>query len=315
MSESCGNDKLCEDGQCGISESCVDNKLCTNNEPELEDQSFDYQDDTEIKDTDLSEYKYTKIDCLDEDPPIRGQAYVLLSFISPEGILNCKTRGLKVRGVYATETEARVACEKLRKQDPIFDIFVAEMGKWVPWNPSNTQVNEVNYKNKRQNKIMQQQHSKELANLNELVGRNKELVAKEKKAHKNRIRNSIKENIENLDDIENAEAVPQEPKEEKSKQQPRRQRNGDDVKMRLRKKLEEAEKKKMESGAYFKSKEESVKEQKTNVKAETDRIIEKENNVNKLQQKSDDLNDRLAKMKEYFNQKKLERQKKSDESA
>lgn len=315
MSESCGNDKLCESGQCGINEVCVDNKSCTNNEPELEDQSFEYQDDTEIKETDLSEYKYTKIDCLDEDPPIRGQAYVLLSFISPEGILNCKTRGLKVRGVYGTETEARVACEKLRKQDPIFDIFVAEMGKWVPWNPSNTQVNEVNYKNKRQNKIMQQQHSKELANLNELVGRNKELVAKEKKAHKNRIRNSIKENIENLDDIENAEAVPQETKEEKSKQQPRKQRNGDDVKMRLRKKLEEAEKKKMESGEYFKSKEESVKEQKNNAKAETDRIIEKETNVNKLQQKSDDLNDRLTKMKEYFNQKKLERQKKPDESA
>jgi len=231
---------------------------------DLQDESFDYQDDTEVKDIDLSEYKYTKIDCLDEDPVIRGQAFALVSFISPEGILNCKTRGLKIRGVYATIEEARSACEKMRKRDPIFDIFVAEVGKWVPWNPSNTQVDEVNYKNKRQNKIMQQQHARELANLNEMVGRNKEMVAKEKKAHKNRIRNSIKENIENLDEMENAEEVPQESEKEVKQKPQRKQRNGDDVKMRLRKKLEENEKKKLDGGEYFKTKEEKVKEQKEN---------------------------------------------------
>ena len=113
-----------------------------------EDATFDYQDDTEtLPEPDYSDFKYTKIDCLTEDPLIRGQQFCLISFISPEGILNCKTYGLKVRGAYATEAEARAACEKLRKEDPIFDIYVAEMGKWVPWNPSNTQVKEVNYKN------------------------------------------------------------------------------------------------------------------------------------------------------------------------
>ena len=36
-----------------------------------------------------------EIDFLKEDPALPNQKYVLLSFLSPEGIKNCKVRGLK----------------------------------------------------------------------------------------------------------------------------------------------------------------------------------------------------------------------------
>ena len=59
----------------------------------------------------------TKIDHLTEDEPISGQKYVLVSIITPELIKNCTVRGIKVRGVYGTEQEARVKAAELQKQD------------------------------------------------------------------------------------------------------------------------------------------------------------------------------------------------------
>lgn len=278
---------------------------------ELDDQTFDNQDDAEEKPVDFNEHKYTKIDCLDEDEPIRGQSFVLLSFISPEGIMNCKTRGLKVRGVYATELEARSACEKLRKKDEIFDILVGEVGKWLPWNPSSKQVQEVNYSNKKQNKIMQRMHAAELANLNELVGRNKEMVAKEKKAHKNRVRNSIKDNIENMEDAEKDEKEREEKeKEEKKVKVPKKRGRVDNevaIRERMRKKLEANQKKKVDEGEYFKNKEALVSEEKMKAKNEEYRLIENEAKINDLEKKTEYLDDRLAKMKEIYNKKKLEK--------
>ena len=58
-----------------------------------------------------------KIDYLTEDDVIKSQQFVCLSFLSPEGISNCKIRGLKVRGVYATYEEATARAKKLRDAD------------------------------------------------------------------------------------------------------------------------------------------------------------------------------------------------------
>lgn len=76
------------------------------------------------------------IDYLPEDDLLPGQKWVCLSFISPEGkIKNCKIRGLKVRGVYDSREEADERATALQKIDPDFDVFVGEVGKWLPWDP------------------------------------------------------------------------------------------------------------------------------------------------------------------------------------
>jgi hypothetical protein len=46
-------------------------------------------------------------------------------------------RGLKVRGVYGTLKEAQVRAEVLRRKDPTFDVFVGQVGYWLPWDPEN----------------------------------------------------------------------------------------------------------------------------------------------------------------------------------
>jgi hypothetical protein len=45
-------------------------------------------------------------------------------------------RGIKVRGVYETIDEAKHRCESLKRTDPNFSVFVAEVGCWCPWAPN-----------------------------------------------------------------------------------------------------------------------------------------------------------------------------------
>jgi hypothetical protein len=45
-------------------------------------------------------------------------------------------RGIKVRGCYDTMSEARHRCEALKRADPNFSVYVAEVGCWCPWSPS-----------------------------------------------------------------------------------------------------------------------------------------------------------------------------------
>lgn len=94
------------------------------------------------------------IDYLTEDQPVQGQSWVCLSFLSPEGISNCKIRGLKVRGVFATAEEAHSHAKHLHTIDPDFDVFVGEVGKWLPWNPDPTEVQEEVFAEKELNDLM-----------------------------------------------------------------------------------------------------------------------------------------------------------------
>lgn len=98
------------------------------------------------------DYKY--IDYLTEDVPLHGQLYVCLSFLSPENVENCNVRGLKVRGVYASESQAKQRCEELQKLDPDFHVFIGEVGKWLPWDPDPNSVKDQIYYEQQLNNLM-----------------------------------------------------------------------------------------------------------------------------------------------------------------
>jgi hypothetical protein len=68
--------------------------------------------------------------------------------------LQTTVRGLKVRGSYSTKEEASARSKKLQKSDPIHDIYVADVGKWLPWDPSPSQIKEQEYANDELNKLM-----------------------------------------------------------------------------------------------------------------------------------------------------------------
>lgn len=174
-------------------------------------------------------------DCLDQDPEIRGQKWVCLSFISPEDVIRNKEifffsrflkhfsddilsmfgnlrakfegdkevqdmisnvlerhayvqndaqlekeynyfkevnadqlesvyyeknnfqtsiRGIKVRGVYESDAEARLRAKAIKKFDKYFDVFIGQVGCWCPWSPDPSAIAEQEWPEDQLNTLM-----------------------------------------------------------------------------------------------------------------------------------------------------------------
>lgn len=63
-------------------------------------------------------------------------------------------RGLKIRGVYGSQAEAVARSKKLQRQDTVHNIFVGEVGKWLPWDPEPNDVAEQEYAEEQLNTLM-----------------------------------------------------------------------------------------------------------------------------------------------------------------
>ena len=70
-------------------------------------------------------------------------------------------RGLKVRGVAASQKEAELRAKKLQQKDKYHNILLGEVGKWLPWDPAPTQVGEQQYAEERLNTLMQKYRENE----------------------------------------------------------------------------------------------------------------------------------------------------------
>lgn len=63
-------------------------------------------------------------------------------------------RGLKVRGVFGNHKEAELKAKKLQNKDRYHNIFIGDVGKWLPWDPSPNQVGEQEYAQDQLNSLM-----------------------------------------------------------------------------------------------------------------------------------------------------------------
>ena len=282
-------------------------QLCVNDD--IEPIEFDYQDDTVVNKPEKDgTFKYTKIDTLDEDKVIPSQRFYCISFISPEGIMNCKTRGIKVRSVHSTFEEADKVAKKFRDQDKYFDVGVAEIGKWCPWDPTPEQTKKTKYKGKDQNEIMRKIQEKELGDLNEVVGRHKNQVDTGKKTHKNRVARSMKDNLNSFNEDQTNQAGNEE-KEEKESARNRgrkpvnsnRQKDRELAMNRLRKRKEQKDRQGAEKM------EEGIDDQKKKIEEESKRIREKELAVAEIKKQSSAVNDKVAKMKKQLEEKRKQK--------
>ena len=70
------------------------------------------------------------------------------------GNFQTSIRGLKCRGVYGSYDQATARAQQLHKKDPYFNVYVAEMGAWLPWDPEPEEVPEQQYSNEQLNKLM-----------------------------------------------------------------------------------------------------------------------------------------------------------------
>jgi hypothetical protein len=63
-------------------------------------------------------------------------------------------RGVKIRGVYGNPKEAELKAKKLQSKDKYHNIFMADVGKWTPWDPSPHEVKDQEYNNDQLNSLM-----------------------------------------------------------------------------------------------------------------------------------------------------------------
>jgi hypothetical protein len=239
--------------------------------------------------------KYTKIDNLDED---KGEEnYVLVSFASPEGIMNCTIRALKIRiyrnqSVFTNYEDATNAAKELNKLDKYFPIFVMPTGKWCAWDPDpddKTKVADQKYPNEKQQQIMdgltkvEEKQQKNLNDMNALIGKTKDKINTSSEDHKQRIKESITQGIEEKD----------KPKKEFKPMTKPNTHNSNDLKEKLRARL--SEKKKEEKTKLTEKSTSSVVDNLTEQIKETSEVSSKvEENINKAKEL-------LQKMKEKKN--------------
>jgi hypothetical protein len=134
------------------------------------------------------------IDYLTEDTVIPGQLYTCISFLSPEGIKNCKVRGLKVRGVYASREEADRQAKKLQDEDPDFHVFVGEVGKWLPWDPSPDSVEDQVWREKQLNNLMKS-YKENLSKTKKMEGERRKEMMEESIAQEQNNKNKTRDRL------------------------------------------------------------------------------------------------------------------------
>jgi hypothetical protein len=63
-------------------------------------------------------------------------------------------QGVKIRGVYDTYNEAIHRCKTLQKIDPSFNVYVGQVGFWLPWDPEPHDISDQEYADDQLNTLM-----------------------------------------------------------------------------------------------------------------------------------------------------------------
>jgi hypothetical protein len=93
-------------------------------------------------------------------------------------------RGLKVRGSYPSQQEAELRCKMLREVDPNHDVYVGQVGIWMPFHPEAYKTGRVEYLEEELNQLMNEKAKNEKQAKTEFDKRVRE--AKEKAMEDNR---------------------------------------------------------------------------------------------------------------------------------
>lgn len=122
-------------------------------------------------------------------------------------------RGLKVRGVYDSYKEAGIRAQVLRRKDPSFNVFIGQVGYWLPWDPECESLPEQEYQENQLNELVKK-YKENLNSRDDMYEQVKneriEKARKEVNAKKELIKaqnemivpeNTDKENIENIEKL------------------------------------------------------------------------------------------------------------------
>ncbi len=302
----------------GVSDSMV--SVCDQSEQKEEatvNVKFSCNDDSdsdseiEINDKkeDISNYTLLDGDHLDEDTPIKGQEFCLFSFLSPEGIMNCKVRAVKFRGAFSTMDEALKFARELEDKDKYFKIFIGESGKWLDFDPPVNRVEREMSSSKTHQKLLDAQAKQRMEQLNQLAKRHKDNVDKKDKGGKERIEESKKSGAayDAIDRKKTEKEAKLDKKETDQKQiiDPRKKAKNNAVD-RLRKRLAESKNKQVLANMSKDEKTEAMAESEMNKKIRvvgkvSEQLEDKKATLLDVDKNIDNIKRLMAKRKEKVN--------------
>jgi hypothetical protein len=70
-------------------------------------------------------------------------------------------RGVKVRGVYDSYKEAEIRSKFLQRSDSKFDVFIGQVGYWLPWHPDVNKISDQEHMNDELNTLMKEYKANE----------------------------------------------------------------------------------------------------------------------------------------------------------
>lgn len=116
---------------------------------ELEELTKDYEgfvaeEGVRLKEQGIEDDYKNFIDKNEEELTKRFQA---------ENQFQTSVRGLKVRGSFETENEAAVHAKEIREMDPNHDVFVGQVGVWMPWHPDAYKTGRIEFMEEELNQL------------------------------------------------------------------------------------------------------------------------------------------------------------------
>lgn len=92
------------------------------------------------------------------DPKPNGQAFVVLSVIGPNCRQKSDTALVQIIGCHASHAAAVKFAQQVSESSPDFDIFVADMYKWLPLNAKPENATNTHWQNNEVETLMAEYH-------------------------------------------------------------------------------------------------------------------------------------------------------------
>ena len=110
-------------------------------------------------------------------------------------------RGVKIRGSFSSQQEAEIKAKQLRDNDKDHDVYVGQVGLWLPFHPQAYKTGKVDYLNNELNELMNYKKDNDDVNKEKFDNRVKETKIKainenieKAKKNNNKLMQSIDEN-------------------------------------------------------------------------------------------------------------------------
>lgn len=119
-----------------------------------------------------------------------------------ENKFHTSVRGVKIRGVYDTLKEAQIRAQVLQKKDKNFNVYVGQVGYWLPWDPQPDKIENQEYQEKELNDLMKN-YKDNMELKEEIFEKNKleQLEAARKKVELDKEINNQKSNSDDINKI------------------------------------------------------------------------------------------------------------------